>query len=99
MASSVLPNVRLTPEALMDSLQDALDGVMILNSSRNVIFYNKACERMLGYVREEVMGTSTFCYQLFQCQDEQGRPLTGRNCIGSQVFEGQIGSATPAHAP
>ncbi len=93
MASSVLPNVRLTPEALMDSLQDALDGVMILNSSRNVIFYNKACERMLGYTREEVIGASTFCYQLFQCQDEQGRPLTGRNCIGSQVFEGQVGSA------
>lgn len=93
MVTTMLNTVRLTPEALMDSLQDALDGIIILNNNRNVIFYNKACERMLGYTREEISGESTFCYQLFQCQDEQGRPLTGKNCIGSQVFEGQIGSA------
>lgn len=93
MATSVLANVRLTPEALMDSLSEAVDGVMILNNARNVIFYNKACERMLGYTRDEVLGEGTFCHQLFQCQDEQGRPLTGKSCVGSQIFDGHINSA------
>lgn len=93
MATSVVSNVRLTPEALMDSLSEALDGVMILNCNRSVIFYNKAAERMLGYTREEVMVEGTFCYQLFQCQDEQGRPITGKSCVGSQIFEGQAGGA------
>jgi arginine utilization regulatory protein len=93
MATSVLTNLRLTPEALMDSLSEALDGVMILNSNRNVIFYNKAAERMLGYGRDEVTGEATFCYQLFQCQDEQGRPLTGKSCVGSQIFDGSVNGA------
>lgn len=93
MATSVLTSLRLTPEALMDSLSEALDGVMILNNNRNVIFYNKACERMLGYGREEVIGESTFCYQLFQCQDEQGHPLTGKSCVGSQIFDGTVNGA------
>ncbi len=93
MVTSLLTTLRLTADALMDSLSDALDGVMILNNNRHVIFYNKACERMLGYARDEVMNESTVCYQLFQCQDEQGRPMTGKNCVGSQIFEGTTNGA------
>jgi PAS domain S-box-containing protein len=93
MGTSVLTNLQLTPEALMDTLTESLDGVMILNRNRNVLFYNKACERMLGYTRQEVSSESTCCYQLFECQDEQGRPLSGKNCISSQIFDGDVGGA------
>ncbi|MEK6481427.1 PAS domain S-box protein, partial [Catalinimonas sp. 4WD22] len=37
-------------------LEQAVDSVITINSSKEIIFYNAAAERMFGYTREEVMG-------------------------------------------
>ncbi len=40
----------------IQALNEAVDSVIQIDSSKNVTFYNKAAEKLFGYTREEVMG-------------------------------------------
>ncbi|MEP3348377.1 MAG: EAL domain-containing protein [Marinomonas sp.] len=41
---------------LVQTLEQAIDSVVVINSSNNIILYNSAAERFWGFTREEVMG-------------------------------------------
>jgi len=40
----------------IETLDQAIDGVVVINSQNSVILYNHAAERLWGYVKEEVIG-------------------------------------------
>jgi len=92
MAATTLSDIRLSPDALMAALDEALDGVFIVNRKRKIVFFNKACERMTGYSRQDMLGDEASCQQLLQCQDEYGRSLGGKLCPGAQLMEGNLTS-------
>lgn len=41
-----------------DTLEQAVDGVITINDSKIVTFYNSAAEKMFGYSKEEVLGNN-----------------------------------------
>lgn len=43
-------------EANEQTLEQAVDGVVTINQDKEIIFFNKAAERMWGFSREEVLG-------------------------------------------
>lgn len=89
---AVMLNSRLlNPDMLMDSLEDAMDGVLMINSVGNIVFFSKACERLTAYSCAEAMAVKDPCCKLFQCEDEQGRSLGESLCSGNHLFEGRIG--------
>jgi len=91
--ATTIANTHLSSETLMTCLEEALDGIFILDTNRQIVFFNKSCEQITGYDRSEVLGSHCTCQQLLQCEDEQGRSLVGRLCPGLQVFEGRAPKA------
>ena len=48
---------RIMSEARLASvLETAVDAIIIIDSSARILVYNAACERMLGYTAEDVIG-------------------------------------------
>jgi arginine utilization regulatory protein len=90
--ATTLNRITMTADALMGSLQGALDGILMFNSTGNIVFFNEACVRLTGYSVSEAMAVENPCCKLFQCQDEQGRPLGESLCSGNHLFEGRIGT-------
>ncbi|MBN1514965.1 SpoIIE family protein phosphatase [Candidatus Sumerlaeota bacterium] len=54
--------MQIPPELIFDSLQD---GVFATNKEREIVYWNKAAERITGWKAEEVMGKG--CFDGFIC--------------------------------
>lgn len=47
---------RAAKERMNQTLEQAVDSVITINSDKKILFFNRAAEEMLGYSREEVLG-------------------------------------------
>lgn len=54
------------------------DGAFVMNEKNQVIFWNRAAERLLGYTAEEAAGR--LCYEVLGGRDEAGQSLCQRYC-------------------
>jgi len=79
---------------LNDILRNSLDGILVLNRDRHVVYFSEACERMTGIDRQSVIGSTCACFQITGCQDEHGRMLSGVLCPAVKIFNGDIPHAT-----
>lgn len=62
----------------IDHILDSLaDGVYITDTDRQIIFWNKACERITGWQAEEMVGSSCFDDKLVHI-DKDGHQLCGK---------------------
>ena len=50
-----------TPEFLLAALEQAIDGVVIIDANNNITHFNAAAERLWGYPRDEVLGRNISC--------------------------------------
>jgi len=66
--------------SLQEVLDHTHDGVFVLDRNRRFLYLNRACERITGYAAEELLSSSTPCWQIVECRDEQGRSLGGTLC-------------------
>ena len=48
--------VQSAQDNMLEILEQAVDAVVTIDSTKTVIFYNGAAEQMFGYMREEVLG-------------------------------------------
>ncbi|MBO1325222.1 EAL domain-containing protein [Acetobacter sp. TBRC 12305] len=60
-ASSALPHVVENMSLYFDMLEQAADGVVIIDSSNRIVFFNTAAERLWGYPAAQVMGQNVNC--------------------------------------
>lgn len=74
------------------TLRHAVDGMLILDHNRKVVFYSEACERIIGADRVSAVGSSCPCHEMTDCHDEQDRSLSGVLCPAIQVLSGQRSS-------
>lgn len=65
-------------DRLLQALAEAGDGVFVVNSARQIIYWNPAAERLTGLTREDVRGRH--CYQLMGGSDEEGRRACQSQC-------------------
>lgn len=78
------------PITLERVLQNALDGVFVVDRDRQVLLFNEGCERITGYPASEVLGRQ--CNDFVNCHDTQGRHLWGALCPTRALFDGSADS-------
>ncbi len=74
-------------------LHSASDGVFIIDRQRRYMLVNEALERMTGYASSELVGKECVCFEVLDCRDEQGRPLSTVLCPTRSLFDGVRESA------
>ena len=76
-----------------EALDNTRDGVFIVDADRRVLFFNRACERLTGFRREDMVGQPCHCHDVTTCTDEYGRSLMGKLCPTLRVFSGEVRAA------
>lgn len=61
------------------------DGVFIFDRDRRIILFNPACERIVGFSREEITKHDYNCFDVFKCHSSDGKCLA--ICPGLDLFE------------
>ena len=73
---------------LMAALEGAADGALVLDTEGQVVFWNSAAERLLGFRAEEVIGRP--CHEVIRGKTLQGHPLCSSPCsIACRVAGGR----------
>lgn len=73
-----------------DVLDNVADGVYVVGSDRNILYWNKAASRITGYAAAEMVGQN--CYSdLLSHEDEKGNTLCDSGCpLTAGMGEGPI---------
>jgi len=61
-------------ESLLGSTED---GIFALNRDEQVVIFNRACERLTGLSRADVLGGRLTCDEVFRCHRFAERPASG----------------------
>lgn len=69
----------------LDFLDYLEEGIYILDPDRKILFWNRAAEKITGYAKEEVIGSSCMDNILIHV-DNRGRCLCKENCPVVEVF-------------
>ncbi len=67
------------------ALQYLNEGVFIFDKDRRIIFFNPACEQIIGSSREEITRNDYNCLNIFNCHSSDGACLA--TCPGIDLFE------------
>ena len=73
--------------ALTQLFSHSTDAVFGIDKAGYVSFWNKRCERLLGYSQNEAIGKS--CAQVFCGTDLHGKPFCGKQCSIAKKVPGQ----------
>ena len=65
-------------EKVVELIQSAGDGAFAIDRLQRIVFWNDACERILGYEAAEVVGK--LCYEVVGGTADDGCPVCKRNC-------------------
>lgn len=82
---------------LFQALSTTNDGAFIINEQHQIIFWNQAAQKILGYTAEEA--ASRQCYEVLGGRDEQGRTLCQRYCrVAISALQGKSLPTIDVHA-
>lgn len=85
MIDSELELAKLPSSLFKTILDGAEEGVYILDPQRRIVFWNKGAEKITGYKREEVVGSS--CGDgILNHVDERGRSLCSNGCPAAECL-------------
>jgi len=73
---------------------NAIDGIFIIDRNRRLVEFNRACEKLTGYSRQDVLGKNMFCAHAIQCQNAEGVSMAGNLCAGKDVFSCETSDCT-----
>lgn len=76
--------------SLHDLIENAIDGIFIIDRNRRLVEFNHACESLTGYKRADVIGRSVFCAHAVQCQNAVGESMAGSLCPSLGVFQADL---------
>jgi PAS domain S-box-containing protein len=84
---TVTTQTSLHAEEILDNTRD---GMFITDRERRILLFNRACERITGFRREEVLGRPCSSQDLTACEDQYGRSLMGKLCPNLRVLSGEL---------
>ncbi len=74
----------------MDQFEQVLlqmqDGAFAVDSRRQVVFWNRTCERLLGVPARAALGQQ--CFQVIQAREASGRRYCGKRCTLAGLARG-----------
>ena len=65
-------------ENLFRMLASAADGAFVVNKNHNIVYWNQAAQRMLGYSPNKVVGRP--CYEVLRGCNEKGQAVCHHHC-------------------
>ncbi len=68
---------------LADLLFRAVDGVFAVDAKQHIIYWNNACEQLLGISRKQALGK--LCSEIVRGKNPAGQPFCGGGCCASLV--------------
>lgn len=71
---------------LADLFSRSTDGVFAVDVNQRIVFWNAACERLLGTSAPEAMGRP--CADVVHAFDESGQPFCKADCAMARLAEG-----------
>lgn len=74
--------------SLEQLLENACDGIFVIDRSRRYVMFSKGCERLTGFEASELVGRELCCAELVGCRDAHQRPLSGALCPAKSILEG-----------
>ncbi|TAK50691.1 MAG: PAS domain-containing protein [Betaproteobacteria bacterium] len=77
---------RRTMDQIEQILQQMQDGAFAVDSRRQVVFWNRTCERMLGVSARAALGQP--CFQLIRAHEASGRRYCGKRCTLASLARG-----------
>lgn len=83
---------KVITQILNHALECAGKGIMIQDTNRNVIFFNRACEEITQWPKEKIVGKD--CGDIFCCHTSTGMCLTEKFCPGADIFQGKFSRAS-----
>jgi len=81
-----------TNQVLIQALDCAGKGIMIQDADRKVVFFNRACEDITKWPKNEIVGRD--CGDIFQCHTSTGMCLTEKFCPGMDIFQDKLSQAS-----
>ena len=88
-----MPKKRKRKNGMLDLLANTDDGVFAVDVDRNIVLWNKAAERLLGYTASEVLGKP--CHQVIGGRDATGNLVCHAACANIEAAKEQ--SQIPSH--
>lgn len=85
-------NTAITDQILNHALDCVSKGIMIQDMNRRVVFFNRACEEITRWPKEQVIGKD--CGDIFRCHTSTGMCLTDEFCPGMDIFQGKVSSVS-----
>ncbi len=77
-------------EAVMRRLEFVLDsttdGIFIVNRTNHIVYFNKACERITGWRRDQAVMQTYECANVLRCHNDEGESLGSGSLCPAKVF-------------
>jgi len=73
---------------LSQALDYANKGIMIQDTDRKIVFFNRACEKITKLTRDKVIGKD--CGDIFKCHTSTGLCITEKCCPGTDIIQGKL---------
>src|SRR5690606_10432707 len=68
-------------------LDSTTDGIFIVNRTNHIVYFNKACERITGWRRDQAVMQTYECANVLRCHNDEGESLgTGSLCPAKVFF-------------
>jgi PAS domain S-box-containing protein len=90
LAEAPMAQKKDTSLSLHDLVENAIDGIFIIDRNRRLVEFNRACENLTGYSREEVIGKNVFCARAIQCKNAEGVSMAGNLCPSLNIFQADL---------
>jgi PAS domain S-box-containing protein len=69
------------------AFQNLIDGVFIFDKDRKIVVFNPACEKIVGFSKDEILRNNSSCLEVFNCHSPNNTCLS--SCPGLDLFSGK----------
>jgi len=67
-------------------LDSTTDGIFIVNRTNHIVYFNKACEKMTGWRRDQAVMQTYECANVLRCHNDEGESMAAESLCPAKVF-------------
>lgn len=67
-------------------LDSTTDGIFIVNRTNHIIYFNKACEKLTGWRRDQAVMQTYECANVLRCHNDEGESMGAESLCPAKVF-------------
>lgn len=67
-------------------LDSTTDGIFIVNRTNHIVYFNKACEQITGWRRDQAVMQTYECANVLKCHNDEGESLGAESLCPAKVF-------------